>query len=78
LLADLVVIYWPERSVRAALPPGGELLQEPHSRTIRLAGRDVLHAEYGWRPGGRLDGILRYSNFAWDYQIEVQSSEIRQ
>jgi hypothetical protein len=78
LLADLMVIYWPEKSVRAALPPGGELLQEPHSRTIRLAGRDVLHADYEWTLGGRLNGLLRYSNFAWGYQIEVQSSEIRQ
>lgn len=78
LLADLVVIYWPETSVRNALPPGGELLQEPHSRTIRIAGRDVVHADYDWPLGGRWNGTLRYSNLAWGYQIEVQSSEIKQ
>ena len=78
LLADLILIYWPEQSVRNALPPGGELVQDPHSRTIRIAGREVLHADYDWAIGARWNGNLRYSNFAWGYQIEVQSSEIRQ
>src|SRR5262249_14319805 len=78
LLADLIMIYWPEKSVRDALPPGGVLLQDPHSRSIRIAGREVLHADYDWAIGAPWNGNLRYSNFAWGYQIDVQSSEIRQ
>ena len=77
MLADIIVIYWPEAAVRAALPAGGELLQEPRGRTIRVNGKDVFRVDYGWAAGGRWNGTLRYSNFAWGYEIEVQSSEVR-
>jgi hypothetical protein len=75
MLADIVVIYWPEDAVRQALPPGGEVIQEADGRTIRINGNDVLHVDYGWAPGARWNGTLHYTNFAWGYQIEVQSSE---
>jgi hypothetical protein len=75
MLADIVVIYWPEAAVREALPPGGEVIQETGGRTIRINGNDVLHVDYGWASGARWKGTLRYTNFAWGYEIEVQSSE---
>jgi hypothetical protein len=37
----------------------------------------VLRVDYGWAPGARWNGTLRYSNLAWGYEIEVQSSETR-
>jgi len=77
ILADIILIYWPEATVRGALPVGGELLQEARGRTIRVNGKDVLRVDYGWAAGARWDGSLRYSNFAWGYEVEVQSSEIR-
>ena len=77
MLADIIVIYWPEAAVRAALPAGGELLQEPRGRTIRVNGKDVFRVDYGWAAGARWNGTLRYSNLAWGYEIEVQSSESR-
>ena len=77
MLADLIVIYWPEAAVRRALPPGGEVVQEARGRTIRINGADVLRVDYGWAAGARWNGTLRYSNLAWGYEIEVQSSEMR-
>jgi Protein of unknown function (DUF3261) len=77
MLADIIVIYWPEAAVRRALPAGGELIQEPRGRTIRIDGNDVLRVDYGWAAGARWNGTLRYSNLAWGYEIEVQSSEVR-
>ena len=77
MLADIILIYWPEGAVRAALPVGGELLQEARGRTIRVNGKDVLRVDYGWAAGARWNGTLRYSNLAWGYEIEVQSSESR-
>jgi hypothetical protein len=77
MLADIILIYWPEAAVRKALPVGGELLQEERGRTIRVNGNDVLHVNYGWSAGARWNGTLRYTNFAWGYEIEVQSSELK-
>jgi hypothetical protein len=76
MLADIILIYWPEATVRGALPVGGELLQEARGRTIRVNGKDVLRVDYGWAAGARWNGRLRYSNFAWGYEVEVQSSEM--
>jgi hypothetical protein len=77
MLADIILIYWPEAAVRGALPAGGELLQEARGRTVRVNGKDVLRVDYDWAAGARWNGTLRYSNFAWGYEIEVQSSELR-
>jgi uncharacterized protein DUF3261 len=77
MLADIILIYWPEAAVRRALPAGGELIQEARGRTIRIDGNDVLRVDYGWSAGARWNGTLRYSNLAWGYEIEVQSSEMR-
>jgi hypothetical protein len=77
MLADVVAIYWPEAAVRKALPPGGELLQQANRRTIRIDGKDVLRVEYTWAPGAQWNGTLRYTNLAWGYEIDVQSSETR-
>jgi hypothetical protein len=77
MLADIIVIYWPEAAVRKALPPGGEVFQEARGRTIRVNGQDVLRVEHSWAAGARWNGTLRYSNRAWGYEIEVQSSELR-
>ena len=77
MLADIILIYWPEAAVRRALPAGGELLQEARSRTIRIDGKDVLRVDYGWAAGARWNGTLRYTNLAWDYEVDVQSSETK-
>jgi hypothetical protein len=77
MLADIIVIYWPESVVRKALPAGGEVLQEARGRTIRIGGQDVLRVDHSWAAGERWNGTLRYSNLAWGYEIDVQSSEMR-
>jgi hypothetical protein len=75
ILADIILVYWPEAAVRKALPVGAEVFQEARGRTIRLNDRDVLRVEYGWTAGAPWNGKLRYSNLAWGYEVDVQSSE---
>ena len=75
VLADIILIYWPEATVRKALPAGSEVLQEAYGRTIRINGQEVLHVDYTWASGARWNGKLRYTNFAWGYVVDVQSSE---
>jgi len=76
MLADIVVLYWPEAAVRSALAPaGGTLAADAHRRTVRIDGKEVLRAEHSWAEGTPWTGTMRYANLAWGYEIEVQSTE---
>jgi Protein of unknown function (DUF3261) len=78
LLADLVLIYWPEKAARAAIAGvGGDVVVSGRSRTIRIDGSDVLKADYGWPAGAPWNGTLRYTNTAWGYTVDVQSVELK-
>ncbi len=73
MLADLVVLYWPEAAVRAGLPPGARLDATPTGRTVTVNGRPVLQAELAGDPW---NGRSRYRNLAWGYEIDVESVEL--
>ena len=75
MLADIVVLYWPEAIVRRALKDAGATLAVGNgSRTVIADGVQVLRAEY--QEGVPWSGKLRYRNDAWGYDIEVQSVEL--
>ena len=75
MLADIVVLYWPEAIVRHALKESGATLAVgSDSRTVMADGAQILRAEY--QEGEPWSGKLRYRNDAWGYDIEVQSVEL--
>ena len=75
MLADIVVLYWPEAIVRRALQDAGARLMVGNgTRTVTADGVQVLRAEY--QEGVPWSGKLRYRNDAWGYDIEVQSVEL--
>ena len=77
MLADIVVLYWPEAVVRKALAPAGCTLQaSAKSRTVRCGNDEVLRAKYDWAAGGKWAGTVTYSNLAWGYEIEIESQEV--
>jgi hypothetical protein len=77
MLADIVILYWPEAAVRKALAPTGCTLRlTGKSREVRCGNDTVLTANYDWPAGAKWNGTLRYSNLAWHYEIEAQSKEI--
>ncbi len=76
MVADLVLLYWPEAEVRAVIEPDGEVIDGPYSRVVRRGGREVLRARYDWEPGASWNGVTQYRNAAWDYEIEIQSREL--
>ena len=76
MLADIVMLYWPEDVVRKAIAPAGtELVADARSRTVRIDGRDVLHVDYDKTTSGLWTGSLHYANHGWGYDITVQSVE---
>lgn len=80
ILADMVMLYWPEAVVRNGLAAaGGQLLSGPDQRSVSVAGREVIRADY--HPAHDDDpwtGSLTYRNLAWGYELEVQSAETKE
>jgi len=79
MLADIVLLYWPEEIVRRTVAAsGGVLVSGPHSRQIWVGGREVMRADYRPADGANLwSGRLSYRNLAWGYELDIQSSEVR-
>lgn len=77
MLADLVILYWPETVVRDALAgAGAELVTKAGNRAVLINGIETFQAEYAEGVGPAWTGKLRYENRAWGYEIEVQSVEV--
>ena len=77
ILADIVVLYWPEKAVRRALARSGCTLQvTTKMRHVRCGSTEVLRARYDWATDGKWTGTVQYSNLAWGYDIGVQSQEL--
>ena len=76
MLADIVLLYWPEDVVRRILEEtGAELVVRPGGRSIMLDGDEIIRAEYLEGGDAAWTGRLRYRNTSWGYEIEVQSAE---
>jgi hypothetical protein len=76
MLADLIVLYWPQASVRAALAGAdATLVAKPGSRSVMADGVEILHADYQGGAQPSWSGSLHYRNDAWGYEIDVQSVE---
>jgi hypothetical protein len=85
MLADIVMLYWPEAVVAEALAAsGGTLVAAPGVRSIRLRGTEVIHADFQPLPGGDpfggnppggdpWNGNVRYRNLPRDYALDIQS-----
>ena len=75
ILADMVLLYWPELSVRSALAPsGGAVTVSPGRRIISRNDQPVVVIEYeAGDDGSSWSGRLRYRNLAFNYEMDVQS-----
>lgn len=75
MLADIVMLYWPEDSVRRALADSGaRLTVGPHSRSVTALGAEVIHADFD--SDDPWSGTLKYRNIPWGYGLEVKSVEV--
>ncbi|MEA2756035.1 MAG: hypothetical protein QOJ54_2324 [Aliidongia sp.] len=76
MLADIILLYWPEAAVsRALAPSGGTLVGAPGSRSIFVAGQEVIHADYlSAAEGAAWAGHAHYRNLPWGYDLDIQSA----
>lgn len=77
VLADLILLYWPEPAVRHALADSGmTFVGSPGERSISGEEGLILEASYGFDLRQRWTGFLNYRNHAWGYQVEILSKEL--
>jgi hypothetical protein len=75
VLADIIILYWPEATVQSALIGGSLRLADGH-RTVVADGRDVIRADFKpQQSGDPWSGTLHYENLAWGYALDIQSKE---
>lgn len=76
MLADIVVIYWPEAVVRQTLRDAGGVLDVgPHRRVVTFDDREVVRIDYTPSAAAPWSGKTHYVNSAWGYAVEIQSVE---
>ena len=68
ILADIVLLYWPEDVVRNSLS-GADLHETPTGRNV---GNVIT---VSWQ-GDPWSGIARLRNNAWDYDLEIRSAMV--
>jgi predicted exporter len=77
VLADIVLLYWPEAAVRKSLKASyAKLVITPHGRVVVSNHKKVWQADYQLNAKRDLwSGQLHYRNLAWGYEFNVQSTE---
>jgi len=77
ILADIVLLYWPEAIVQKSLvKSGGKLITKSGVREILFDGKKVWQANYQTKiKGDTWSGQLNYRNLEWGYNFNVQSME---
>jgi hypothetical protein len=77
LLADMMLIYWPEEAVRALLSQSEARLDASRTRRRVLRGsEEVIRVEYAPAADRPWSGTTRFFNRAWGYAITVHSAEV--
>ncbi len=78
ILADIVILYWPEDSVARALArSGAKLTSGPGERSIWFEGKEIIHADYRAAGADIWNGGATYRNLAWGYQLDIQSEIVQ-
>ncbi len=74
VLADIVLVYWPEDAVRQGLAASGATLETaPGRRAVWKDGREVIAVTYQGAPWA---GVAHLENSGWHYRIEIRSAEV--
>ena len=76
ILADIVLLYWPDSVVKTALAKSsGKLVTASGVRTIMSGNKQIWQATYESKPkDDPWSGQLHYHNLAWGYDFTVQST----
>ena len=79
ILADLVLLYWPEAIVRQSLiMPSARFAVTAHRRTIMEHDQALWEADYtATKKSNMWNASIHYQNNAFGYSFDIKSAEIR-
>lgn len=73
MLADIVLIYWPEGTVRRSLS-GGDLQSSTTGRAVFSGSQEVIRVDYQPAGSDPWNGRLQFRNIAWGYALDIRST----
>lgn len=75
MLADLVMIYWPQDALTKAMPDA-IITTTPTSRSIVIGGKDIANVDYAPQADDVWLGKTRYHDRLWDYTLSIESAAL--
>lgn len=79
ILADVVIVYWPEEAVRRGLAGTEAVLRaDPRERSISMRGSDTITVTYGPPNGETWVESAKYRNIAFGYELDLRSVAVKQ
>lgn len=77
ILADMVLLYFPDAVVgRALAESGGTVASTATRRSVVADGKEIVIADYQpTTPGVPWSGRQHYRNLGWGYDLEIQTAE---
>lgn len=75
VLADFVLLNWPEEIVRQSLRGKNiEFIATPNARILKQNDQEILRADFNRSSDNHpLSGNIRYKHLIWKYQLDIQS-----
>ncbi|MGB8600655.1 MAG: DUF3261 domain-containing protein [Rhizomicrobium sp.] len=75
MLADLVMIYWPQDALTKAMPDA-TITTTPTSRSIAIGGKDIANVDYAPQAGDVWFGKTTYHDPLWHYTLSIESAAL--
>lgn len=76
MLADIMLIYWPQASLcRSLTGSNAVVIDEPNRRIVLSSQQPIIRIDYG--SSDRWNGTAAYESLSWGYSLDVQSEEVR-
>jgi hypothetical protein len=77
VLADIALLYWPQKAVQAALAGSGALVTTTTAgRSVTFDGTEILHVDYDDAGSSAWNGTVHLRNLAFGYQLDIQSVRV--
>lgn len=75
MLADLVLIYWPQEALAQALPDAA-ISTTPTGRSISIGGKDIARIDYTPTAADIWFGKTVYQDKLWNYTLSIESAAL--
>ncbi len=77
ILADIILLYWPEASLRHAMSGSPVTLITSHNHRIIMQGdKKIFEASYKPKTD-YWNGNVHYQHFIWGYEMDIKSVELQ-